>query len=180
MHQHPIRYLGAVLAVLLLSACGGGTRTEVTFPLCHAHQLHLAPSFYGEAGGQFIQTFTFTNLGNGACQVRGWPTLRVSATSGRPVSVRLRRVLQGPPSAPPFRTVLLHPRGAASFDVYGADWNGLSNRPCSHTTAIVVTLPGAADTRKATVKMPDCGLFDIAPLIAGKTDRHAWSVVWRG
>ncbi len=178
MRRCLVPYLGAVFAVLALSACGGGTRRELAIPVCRAQQLHLSPSFYGEAGGHFIQTFTFTNVAHSACRLPGWPTIRVRSKSGRAVSVRSRRVVQGAPSAPPFRTVVLHPHDAASFDVYGADWNGLANRPCPYTTAITVTPPSAADKLSAAVRMPICGLFDVAPVIAGKTDRQSWSVVW--
>jgi hypothetical protein len=186
MHRRrPIPDLGLALAVLVLSACSGGTRAGVSharsatpLPVCRTQQLHLATSFYGEAGGQFIQTFTFTNRGHSACQMRGWPTLRVRDKSGRAVPVRSRRVVQGAPTAPPFKIVVLFPYGAASFDVYGADWNALANRSCSHTTAILVTPPGAGEKLSTAVKMPKCGLFDVAPVIAGKSDREAWSVVW--
>jgi Protein of unknown function (DUF4232) len=178
MRRCPVPCLGTVFAVLVLSACGGGAHLELLTPVCRAQQLHLAPSFYGEAGGQFIQTFTFTNHAQSACRLPGWPTIRVRSKSGRAVSVRSRRVVQGPPSAPPFRTVVLHPHDAASFDVYGADWNGLANRPCPYTTAITVNPPGAADRISAAVRMPICGLFDVAPVIAGRVDRQSWSAVW--
>jgi hypothetical protein len=149
------------------------------------HSLYVArsssvspPAFYGEAGGQFIQTFTFTNVGRSVCQLRGWPSLELRGKSGRPVAVHSRRVVQGAQSAPPVRTVVLRRRGAASFDVYGADWNVRANQPCSHTTAIFVTAPGGRSMLSVAVKMPNCGLFDVAPVIAGKTDRQAWSRVW--
>jgi hypothetical protein len=176
MRRCLVLYIGAVFAVLVLSACGGGTRLEL-IPVCRAQQLHLSPSFYGEAGGQFIQTFTFTNLSRSACRLPGWPTIRVRGKSG-PVSVRSRRVVQRAPSAPSFRTVALHPHDAASFDVYGPDWNSLANRPCPYTTAITVTPPSAADKLSAAVRMPICGQFDVAPVIAGKADRQSWSAVW--
>jgi hypothetical protein len=166
--------LGGVLAVTA-SPLASSTRSV---PVCRAQQLRLAASFYGEAAGQFVQTFTFMNVGHSVCQLRGWPSLELTSKSGRPVSVRSRRVVQGAPSARPFRTVVLRRRGAASFDVYGADWNFRANRPCSHTTAIFVTPPGDRSMLLVAVKMPNCGLFDVAPVIAGKTDRHAWSRVW--
>jgi len=75
--------------------------------------------------------------------------------------------------------VVLDPHGSASFDVYGADWNASANRRCPHTTAISVTPSSAGDKLLAAVRMPNCGLLDVAPLIAGRVDRQSWSVVWR-
>jgi len=166
--------VGGVLAVTAPPLAN----STASFPVCRTQQLRVAASFYGEAGGQFIKTFTFTNVGRSVCQLRGWPSLELRGKSGHPVAVHSRRVVQGAQSAPPVRTVVLRRRGAASFDVYGADWNVRANQPCSHTTAIFVTAPGGRSMLSVAVKMPNCGLFDVAPVIAGKTDRQAWSRVW--
>lgn len=181
MARRAIGYLGPLFAVVFLTAWveGGPVRSSASVPVCHARDLQLAASFYGEAGGQFSQTFTFTNLGDSACRMRGWPTLQVRTPSGRVASVRSIRVVQGASTTHPFRTVVLRPSGAASFDVYGADWDFRANRACPQTRAIFVLPPGAGGRLVAAVSLPNCGGFFVAPVIAGKTDRQSWSVVWR-
>jgi hypothetical protein len=75
--------------------------------------------------------------------------------------------------------VLLRARGAASFNVYGADWDFLRNRSCPMTTAALVTLPGGGAALRVRARIPSCpGGFEIAPVIAGRTDRQSWSFVW--
>jgi hypothetical protein len=139
--------------------------------------LHIRASFYGEAAGQFTQTFTVTNAASTRCRLAGWPTVRLQEPSGREVPARSVRVVQGRPSSRPFRPVILAPGGAASFDVFGADWNALTGRACPKTRALLVALPGAAPI-PVTVALPYCSPFSIAPLIAGTRDRDAWSSVW--
>ena len=166
--------VGSVLAVV-----APRSGSSAAFARCQPSQLRLAASFHGEAGGQFIQTFTFTNVSRRVCRLEGWPSLEIEVASHRPVAVRTRRVVQGPQGAPPFATVLLRARAAASFDVYGADWDFLRNRSCPHTVAALVTLPGGGVALRVAVRIPECpGGFEIAPVIAGRTDRQSWSFVW--
>jgi Domain of unknown function (DUF4232) len=168
----------AALAALSLVA-PGSSNTSASAP-CRSAQLHLAATFYGEAGGQFIQTFTFTNFSRRACRMAGWPRLRVEGRSHRVVAARVRRVVQGQLHAPPFVSVPMRARGAASFDVYGPDWDFRRNRSCPRTTAALVTPPGDNQPMRVGVRMPNCpGGFEIAPVIAGRTDRQSWSFVWQ-
>src|SRR5215472_14791018 len=96
-------------AVLALAAPAAGSSGSV--PRCAVVQLRAAATFYGVAGGQFIQTFTFTNASRHACSLSGWPKLNLPA----------RRVRQNARNRPAFRTIVLRVHGAGSFDVYGAD-----------------------------------------------------------
>ena len=152
--------------------------SAVSIPRCHTAQLRLAATFYGEAGGQFIQTFTFRNVSSRTCQVSGWPRLKLESRTGRAVATPSRRVVQGAPGGRPFRTVVLRSRGVGAFDVFGADWNHAANKACPRTSAVFITAPGARSPISVRVKMPNCGGFDIAPVIAGSVDRQSWSVVW--
>jgi hypothetical protein len=109
----------------------------------------------------------------------GWPGFEIEVATRRPVLIRTRRVVQGQRSARPFVSVLLRARGAASFNVYGADWDFRRNRSCPLTTAAVVTPPGTRAALRVGVRIPNCpGGFNIAPLIAGRADRQPWSFVW--
>jgi hypothetical protein len=169
--------LFAVFACLFVAApCLAGSTTSV--PRCHTAQLRLAATFYGEAGGQFMQTFTLTNASRHACSLRGWPRVAVESRSGHPLRTSSRRVIQGSSTAPPFRTVVLRAREVGAFNVYGADWNHAADKPCPRTTAVLIMPPGAGAAASVAVKMPNCGVFDVAPVIAGKIDRQSWSVVW--
>jgi peptidoglycan hydrolase-like protein with peptidoglycan-binding domain len=119
---------------------------------------------------------TFTNRSRGACELRGWPSIAVEAP-GRPAwSAFARRVVQS--SKRPAR-VRLEPGGAASFDVFGADWDAAANRPCPEASTLSVELPGDHMVLRIAVRIPDCGLFEIAPLVPGRRDRDAWSLVVR-
>ena len=136
-------------------------------PSCTAAQLHIQPTSYGEAGGQFVQTFTLTNVGANACRLAGWPALRAPSI----------RVVQGGPSAKPFHTVVVQPGGVAAFDVFGADYDALANRACPKTRSLLIAATGTGPSR-VRVALPFCGPFFVAPVIAGRTDRNAWSEVW--
>lgn len=183
MHDAPVTrspgrlWVIATALLVVAPAAAGPVHVTVSASVCRTAELRLVAHGYGEAGGQFRQTFTFTNVGGRTCLLAGWPTLTLKSPSGRAVSVRSIRVVQGALSAHPFRTVILRRGRAASFDVYGADWNFRAYRACPATTAVLVSSPGAS-ALSVNVKMPNCGAFYIAPIIAGKTDRQSWSVVW--
>jgi hypothetical protein len=171
--------IAGVTAGSVLAVAAPGSSNSSVFARCQASQLHLAASFYGVAAGQFIQTFTFTNMSRRVCRMAGWPSLEIEVGSRRPVAVRTRRVVQGSPNARPFVSVLLRARGAASFNVYGADWDFRRNRSCPLTTVALVTPPAGGAALRVGVRIPNCPVgFEIAPLIAGRTDRQSWSFVW--
>jgi hypothetical protein len=158
------------------------SRSPAAAPRCDAGQLRLAPTFYGAAGQQFMQTLTFTNVSAHACRISGWPrVVGVSSRAGMAMSIETRRVVQGPESARPFRAITVRSRAASSFDIYGADWDNLADRPCPRTSALVITQPGSSERIRVAATVPDCpGGFYLAPLVPGRTDRQAWSFVWRG
>jgi hypothetical protein len=152
--------------------------SDPSFARCQPSQLHLAASFYGVAAGQFLQTFTFTNVSRRGCRMAGWPRVEIEVAH-RPVPVRTQQVIQGPLRARPFASVLLRVRGAASFNVYGSDWDFRRNRSCPVTSAALVTPPGGGAATRVRVRLPICpGGILIAPVIAGRADRQAWSFVW--
>jgi len=133
---------------------------------------------YGEAGGQFRQTFTFTDRAGVACQLAGWPTIDVLDAAGRAQAEKIERVRQGSPSVPAWRPVTVKPLRTGSFDLYGADWNARADRACAKTSAVLITPRGNRSHLRVPVRDPDCGtpLF-ISPIIAGSSDAQAWSEV---
>jgi hypothetical protein len=165
-----------VAATVALPAVG---RPEAGIPRCRATQLRLVAGHYGAAATQFTQTLTFTNQSAKRCQLTGWPSLRVMRKLGRVEATRIIHVVQGPPTAPPFRRVVLRPTGAASFNVYGADWDLAANSPCPKTSALRVRPPGDRHALDVRVSVPNCGRLLVAPLIPGRRDRDSWSRVWK-
>jgi hypothetical protein len=172
-----LRALPIALAALTSSAVAFSASAATPIPTCKATQLHLRATAYGEAGGQFLQTFTFTNASQGTCQLAGWPTLRLVDTSGKTKPTPTIRVVQGKPGTRPFGTVVVQPGSAAAFDIFGADFDAIANRACPKTRGFSVAPPGVAPSR-VSVGVPFCGPFDIAPIVAGKVDRNAWSAIW--
>jgi hypothetical protein len=169
--------IAVAVALTVVSAVSAPSRAAAQFQNCQSGGLHLRASFHGEAAGQFIQTFTFTNAGATPCRLAGWPTLRLRTPSGQATAARSIRVVQNRPSSQPFEPVILQPGGAASFDVFGANWNVSANRACPSTHALFVAFPRVAPLA-VTVALPYCSPFSIAPVVAGTADRDAWSAVW--
>jgi len=166
-----MRRAGLIAAVAVAAGLPGGAQ-GVPQSECAAARLHLAATFYGEAGGQFMQTLTFRSLAHRSCRLAGWPRL---------VGVPYRRVVQGAPAAQPYRPVLLRPLAAASFDVYGADFDALHDRTCPMLRRLRVALPGGGVVFRVGVRLPHCpGGFLVAPLVPGTRDPNAWSIVWHG
>ena len=117
-------------------------------------------------------TFTFVNLSAARCTLRGWPSLRVVLPSGGSVAAAsLRKNGSNRPLLHP--RIVLRPGSAASFEVLYSDGVGLSH-PCPGTRAVLVTPPGARQGLRLRFGMDYCGRGSVlvAPLVAGRSDRH--------
>jgi hypothetical protein len=177
--------LAAVLglaALVVLPACSGGSSgkgaTKAVQPArqpCRASGLALKVGRYGEAGGQFIQTFTFTNVSGADCRLGGWPGFRVLEASRRLVPTQ--RVRQNAPGRPAWRSVVVPPNRSASFDVYGADFDAARDVACPKTSSASITVPNDSAEMSVRLRIPNCGRFLVAPLLAGSIDRDSWSSV---
>jgi Domain of unknown function (DUF4232) len=169
--------LAASIAIALATASsvgGGGDVGRV--PTCRSSQLAPRHGFYGEAGLQFVQTLILWNRAPHECALAGWPTIRPIGGSARRT---MQRVVTVAPGEHPYTTVLLPPTAAASFDLYGADFDAGTDRACPRAGALRITPPGDSRPLLIRVALPDCGLYEVAPLVAGATDRAAWSYVWK-
>jgi hypothetical protein len=155
---------------------GSNPHPTASHPTCQSAQLRLSTGFYGEAGGEYTQTLSFSNVSRPACQLSGWPSLQAVNASGRRQQTKTVRVRQSSPPQPAWSTVILRPGGSASFDVYGEDWDAPSDRACPKTSAVAVVPPHAISSLSVPVRIPDCGAtFWIAPIIGGTSDRQQWS-----
>ena len=170
-----------IVAVLALVTAGtptvsAGARAA---PACRTGQLSLRATFRGAALGEFVQTLTVSNVGAHACEIGGWPRIQVEDVAGHQVLVPVRRVVQTPAHAKPFREVVVEPQGAASFNLYGADFDAVSGRGCPVGVLLSVRPPGAQGTLHVRANVPRCRYgYYISPLIAGSNDRLAWTFVW--
>jgi hypothetical protein len=177
--------LGIVLAarpgtkrVSPITSSTSTSTTIATAPACRSGQLTPTAGGYGEAGGQFSQTFILANHSGRACVLSGWPRFWAVSAAGRPQRTHTERVRQNDPTAPAYRAVTLKPGDAASFAVYSQDWNAVRNTGCPETSGALVQPTEGAATLSVHVQIPDCaGTVFVAPFISGRTDRQAWSVV---
>jgi hypothetical protein len=175
----------ALASLLALAACSASSRAvRSTHPApvddapgCRPSQLALRIGSYTEAGGQFSQTFTFVNVSPETCRLGGWPRVRATAAAGQPIVTETRHVSQSALSQPAWRAVVLTARQTASFDVYGEGFDALHNRLCPETSFVAVLAPGVGAPLTVSLRIPDCGTLEIAPVISGPTDNKAWSVV---
>jgi hypothetical protein len=158
---------------------GSGDRGAIggvfAIPQCASSQLRVASDRAGwhadfAAAGQFIETFTFTNVANNACQFKGWPRVR-AVVNGVTESGQITQVLQdGNPAL-----VRLAPRQSASFDIFGGDWDPIQNRACPETNGLIASPPGASRSQFVKVEEPYCGGFSISPVIFGRSDPESWT-----
>lgn len=184
MRRHGRPALLALIAMVLLAVAVPGlahSSGPARTPRCRTGQLRVRGHFLGEAMGQFTETLTFINGSARTCRLAGWPSVLVRTASGSAAHVRLSRVIQGPPTNHPFRTITIRSGHTASFDIYGPDYNAGKNQTCPTAHALLVRPPGASLRLPVAVKIPACRPlgFEVAPLIAGGSDRDAWSVAWR-
>jgi len=157
-------------------------------PTCRPAQLRLVSDPGGwhahqAASGEFIETFTFTNISSTGCNLGGWPGLQavVSGVSQPTKAIRVRQDGLSGPSGPPWVAATLIAGGAASFDIYGQDFDAAHNKPCPAVTSDFLVIPPDDTTQMSVVAPePDCGSFYVAPIIAGTVDRWAWSTVVSG
>ena len=168
----------AAALVVAFAACARGS--DAAGPVtCRAAELTVTAHGYGEAGGQFTQTFTFRNIAASRCALAGWPTFRLAKASGRIVPTKTQRVRQTTPPAPASKLVVLAPRRTASFDVYGADYDALHDVACPTTSAAAIAAPRTSSPLFVRLRVPDCGTFLIAPVVTGSSDRDSWSTYVR-
>jgi hypothetical protein len=151
---------------------GDGGRAVVTsLARCRSDQLRLvAPRIPGAAAGTIYEPLTLVNTSASSCAAGGWPALRRFDRAGAPIPLRAQRwvyKLRGPA---PFRMVALRPRAAATFDVFGSDWNHASNRPCPNARRVEVEPSGGgAWLSAARLDVPACGrAWSVGPLLPGR------------
>lgn len=165
----------AAIPVTILPGSTTPTVPAASTPTCLPAQLSLRAGGYGEAGGQFTQTLTFTNHGQLSCRLSGWPRVEALNATGNPLPGKNDNVRQDLPPQPDSHSVTIAAGGTASFDVYGADYNPVKNRACPMTASALVIAPNTSSPVRVDVHIPDCGGFSVAPVVAGSTDHKMWN-----
>ncbi len=156
----------------------GRARTSTPDPRCRSYQLGLAAPASGLTGaaGVLRQTFVLTDRVAGNCHLEGWPGFQAVGKGGRSLPTPTRRVpYLAPPGSLPYREVSLTPGGHAAFDVYGEDYDAVSNKACPDTTAVLVIPPNGSSQQLATnARLPYCGApYDLTPVVPGSTDQRS-------
>jgi uncharacterized protein DUF4232 len=140
-----------------------------SLPHCRSDQLRLtAPRMWGAAAGSLIEGFTLTNASRRTCAVSGWPDVRRLGRSGRPIPVTLERWVYEQHGPAPFRVVRLRPGRAASFPVFGEDWNHAVDRACPNARTVRVEPPGGRGWLSVALKIPACAGWNVGPLVPGR------------
>ncbi|HLI44867.1 MAG TPA: DUF4232 domain-containing protein [Acidimicrobiales bacterium] len=166
---------GAVPRAILDSLRPTRPAKTLAEPACRPSQLSLALGTYGVAAGSFSETLVFTDASPAPCVLSGWPRVDVSGPAAR--RARIVLVTDSPPGSPTSTPVTLEPGGAASIALYGADWNAWANTACRESSTVFVTLASSPSRLRAPLKVPDCGLFDLAPFVPGRSDHRWWSAI---
>jgi hypothetical protein len=141
-------------------------------PRCRAGQLRLSAGRGGVAGGTYGRPFTFVNVSDQSCTLRGWPTIRLALRDGHRLAPGVRHFhyfSTGIPSRRlPARTIALRPGGAASFIVLAQDASYTPGKPCRLVRTMSVTPPGS----DSSLSVPDaigsyCAALIVPPLVSG-------------
>jgi len=110
---------------------------------CDSDGLQISTTPTGGAAGHNYQTFVIVNLRRSACELKGYPHIRLYGDQGQVVNARVAHVT-GIFSSPAAKVVLLPGGGVASFGFV-------------YATAVHVSGAGRAicQVRSLTVAMPD-------------------------
>jgi hypothetical protein len=167
--------LGALAIVSGASHPGRAHRSPsvalLSSPRCRPGQLRLSAGRGGVAAGTYSRPFTFVNVSDQSCTLRGWPTIRLVLRDGHRLTPGVRHFhyfSTGIPSRRlPARTIALRPGGAGSFIVLAQDAS-YTPGPCRPVRAMSVTPPGSA----GSLTVPDaigsyCAALIVPPLVAG-------------
>jgi hypothetical protein len=123
---------------------------------------------WGAAAGSLIEPLTLTNTSGTTCAMAGWLSVRRFDRAGQVIPVRLSRWVYRESGPAPFRVVRLRPGGAATFPVFGQDWNHAADRACRNARRIQVRPGGGGGWLSVTRTIPACQGWDVGPLVPGQ------------
>ncbi|HJQ03340.1 MAG TPA: DUF4232 domain-containing protein [Jatrophihabitans sp.] len=140
---------------------------------CGPPYLRLAVRSAGSGLSHAGYVLLFTNTGQIACTMTGYPTLTILDGQDRPV-VRASPTPSGYLGGlrnpkPPFPTAVLGPGGTASALLEGLLFDSRTGKGCPTQHALLSTPPGTASPIKAAAVTTVCSQVQIHPVVAGNT-----------
>lgn len=147
---------------------------------CRGDQLATSARGGGAYTGHSLVYFTLRNVSSEPCRLRGRSRVELVMRNGRHVAAReqpLRNLTRRSDSPVPVQTVVLRPRGIASFLVIVINQVGRRGPEpqvfCSWSRAILVTPPdGVGAPVGVAYSLSNCGL-GVTPVVAGR-DRYSF------
>jgi hypothetical protein len=153
----------------------GGPAAGGSLPRCDSAQLRLTVPPWGAAAGSLYEPATLTNTSGSSCAVAGWPAVRRFNAAGQRIPVRIERWVYRLRGAAAYSVVNLAPGRAATFEIFGSDWNHRRDRACRTTQRIQVMPRGGGGWLSATASPPDvghgipaCRYWLLGPLVPGR------------
>lgn len=131
---------------------------------------------HGAAGGSYVQTLIYTNVGQVTCTVFGYAGLEFFNSNGEiPATVNHGGAYTFPAVAPV--SFSLAPGAQAAFDLGGADFNNVAQTACPSASMIVTTppvMPGVSSSVQIALPgLPVCPSgTDESPVVAGTKGPH--------
>ena len=166
---------GAVAAVVVIRDSAGSRPAVVAAPTCRSAQLRISGQPWGAAAGTMYEPVTLTNASGSACSVAGWPAVRRLGADGREIPVRLERWVYRLRGAAPYFVLRLAPGRAATFEIFGEDWNHRLDQPCREALTIQVMTRGRGRWLSLPARpadrgrgIPACRSWLLGPLVPGK------------
>src|SRR5665213_1925190 len=151
------------------------SRTGADLKRCYSAQLAVRLVRSGVAMGHIAQEGSFRNISTSPCTLRGYPGLQLLDGTGH----RLRtEVMRGTAYTVPLvrvRTVVLAPRGGASFDLGYDDQTGYELAKCPTSTRVAITPPNASKSITLAWRIQPyggsvthlrCGRITVSPVFA--------------
>lgn len=140
---------------------------------CNASSLRVVTRTVGAATTHAGYVISFSNTGQIACGMTGYPGVAILNSSGKPV-VQAARTPSGyiggvRNGKPPFPTAVLGAGQTASALLEGLDVNTATNRGCPAQSALLITPPNTTVPVRVAASTRICSQVQIHPVVTGTT-----------
>lgn len=164
-----------------LTATSTSSSVVIGQSTCRINQLRISPGKAGAAAGNIGQTIVFTNVGESACIMTGYPGVAALDAQGHQVVQAQRRrsgMLGGlQNSGTPIPVVTLAPGQMASAEIEGGDNPIGAATSCPTYPSFLVTPPGETHSAQISAGVAGsgapgfqgCGTISVNPVVQGTT-----------
>lgn len=167
------------LSTVGVTVLAAASAASATWPTCRPDQLAGSGRVVGAGLGNVGAIVTLENRSTAACQLQGYPDLRLMAADGRTLPATVRDLTTTDdylfPAIQPHR-VSLAPGAFASFQIgygdnpFGPEATAAYDVACPTVAAVAVLLPGMTASTIAPIAMAPCaGVLDVSALFAGRS-----------